>query len=189
MAGQGNITGFQQKTEELSKQYNDMLNALRHEKDKEIQSLRVSSPFPTLFAPVCSLWLIIGDVISASRGLSSQLEKAPVIMANMWSLFCLCLGRCVGACLLHVRVASQSQLIQVKTEYSTQTTGDRSLGLRITELLTKLEQRESLIKRQEEVRDCTPLLSQGVTLFRASWPMNWKSVVFFRLSPVPASLS
>ncbi|XP_023700521.1 protein POF1B [Paramormyrops kingsleyae] len=83
VTGQGNITGFQQKTEELSKQYNDMLNALRHEKDKEIQSLR-------------------------------------------------------------------SQLILVKTEYSTQTTGDRSLELRITEMLTKLEQRESLIKRQEE---------------------------------------
>ncbi|KPP61352.1 hypothetical protein Z043_120561 [Scleropages formosus] len=44
----------------------------------------------------------------------------------------------------------RAQLIKMKTEYSTQTMSDSSLELRITELLAKLEQQESTIKRQEE---------------------------------------
>ncbi|XP_036378865.1 protein POF1B isoform X2 [Megalops cyprinoides] len=83
MAGQCSTLTLQTKTEELSKQYNQMLSSLREEKDKELQSLR-------------------------------------------------------------------SQLLRIQTEYSTVTTNDNSLQLRITELLTKLEQRESIIKRQEE---------------------------------------
>ncbi|KAG7484709.1 hypothetical protein MATL_G00053110 [Megalops atlanticus] len=83
MAGQCSTLTLQTKTEELSRQYNQMLNSLREEKDKELQSLR-------------------------------------------------------------------SQLVKIQTEYSTVTTTDNSLQLRITELLTKLEQRESIIKRQEE---------------------------------------
>ncbi|XP_018584099.2 protein POF1B [Scleropages formosus] len=44
----------------------------------------------------------------------------------------------------------RAQLIKMKTEYSTQTMSDSSLELRITELLAKLEQQESTVKRQEE---------------------------------------
>ncbi|XP_030649283.1 protein POF1B isoform X2 [Chanos chanos] len=44
----------------------------------------------------------------------------------------------------------RSQLIKVQTEYSTERSSDKSLQLRITELLSSLEQRESVIKRQEE---------------------------------------
>ncbi|KAG7321246.1 hypothetical protein KOW79_015661 [Hemibagrus wyckioides] len=44
----------------------------------------------------------------------------------------------------------RSQLVKIQTEYTTEHSSDRSLELRITELLTSLEQRESTIKRQEE---------------------------------------
>ncbi|XP_066501774.1 protein POF1B isoform X2 [Hoplias malabaricus] len=44
----------------------------------------------------------------------------------------------------------QSQMVRIQTEYTTERSSDKSLQLRITELLTKLEQRESVIKRQEE---------------------------------------
>ncbi|XP_076835795.1 protein POF1B isoform X2 [Brachyhypopomus gauderio] len=48
----------------------------------------------------------------------------------------------------------RSQIIKVQTERHTErhteTSSDRSLELKITELLSKLEQRESVIKRQEE---------------------------------------
>ncbi|KAL4660058.1 protein POF1B [Arapaima gigas] len=83
LAGQSSSSSLHLKTDELSRQYNDSLIAMRAEKDKEIESLR-------------------------------------------------------------------SQLIKIKTEYTTQTTDDRSLELRSMELLAKLDQRESIIKRQEE---------------------------------------
>ncbi|KAI1903587.1 hypothetical protein AGOR_G00028740 [Albula goreensis] len=84
MAGQCSTTTLQTKTEELSRQYNQMLSSLREEKDKELQSLK-------------------------------------------------------------------AQLLKIQTEYTTQmAAGDKSLQLRIQELITKLEQREILIKRQEE---------------------------------------
>uniref|UniRef100_A0A8B9JSM1 POF1B actin binding protein n=2 Tax=Astyanax mexicanus TaxID=7994 RepID=A0A8B9JSM1_ASTMX len=44
----------------------------------------------------------------------------------------------------------RSQLVKIQTEYSTERSSDKSLQLRITELLSTLEQRESVIKRQEE---------------------------------------
>ncbi|XP_051533335.1 protein POF1B-like [Myxocyprinus asiaticus] len=84
MVGQGSSSTVQIKTQELSKQYEQMLNELREEKERELKSLR-------------------------------------------------------------------SQLIKIQTERTTITnTSDSSLELRITELLTKLEQRESVIKHQEE---------------------------------------
>uniref|UniRef100_A0A8C8IAA0 POF1B helix-loop-helix domain-containing protein n=1 Tax=Oncorhynchus tshawytscha TaxID=74940 RepID=A0A8C8IAA0_ONCTS len=46
----------------------------------------------------------------------------------------------------------RSQLTRITTEYTTERSGDKSLHLRITQLLTTLEQREVVIKRQEEVR-------------------------------------
>ncbi|XP_027033124.1 protein POF1B isoform X2 [Tachysurus fulvidraco] len=44
----------------------------------------------------------------------------------------------------------RSQLVKIQTEYTTDRSSDKSLQLRITELLTTLEQRESTIRRQEE---------------------------------------
>ncbi|KAK3524441.1 hypothetical protein QTP70_028663 [Hemibagrus guttatus] len=44
----------------------------------------------------------------------------------------------------------RSQLVKIQTEYTTERSSDKSLQLRITELLTTLEHRESTIKRQEE---------------------------------------
>ncbi|XP_048085071.1 protein POF1B [Alosa alosa] len=44
----------------------------------------------------------------------------------------------------------RTQLIRIQTEHTTERTTDRSLELRITELLATLEQRDSLVKRQEE---------------------------------------
>ncbi|XP_062309658.1 LOW QUALITY PROTEIN: protein POF1B [Osmerus eperlanus] len=44
----------------------------------------------------------------------------------------------------------RSQMTRIQTEYSSERSGDRSLQLRITELLTSLEQRETIIRRQEE---------------------------------------
>ena len=49
----------------------------------------------------------------------------------------------------------QSQLVKIQTEFTTERSSDKSLQLRITELLTTLEQRESVIRRQEEVRAIT----------------------------------
>ncbi|MCJ8740552.1 hypothetical protein PDJAM_G00060360 [Pangasius djambal] len=44
----------------------------------------------------------------------------------------------------------RSQLVKIQTEYTTERSSDKSLQLRITELLSTLEQRESTIRRQEE---------------------------------------
>ncbi|XP_029556452.1 protein POF1B isoform X3 [Salmo trutta] len=44
----------------------------------------------------------------------------------------------------------RTQLMRITTEYTTERSGDKSLQLRITQLLTTLEQREVVIKRQEE---------------------------------------
>ncbi|XP_060746782.1 protein POF1B isoform X2 [Tachysurus vachellii] len=44
----------------------------------------------------------------------------------------------------------RSQLVKIQTEYTTDRSSDKSLELRITELLTTLEKRESTIRRQEE---------------------------------------
>ncbi|XP_021473859.2 protein POF1B [Oncorhynchus mykiss] len=44
----------------------------------------------------------------------------------------------------------RSQLTRITTEYTTERSGDKSLHLRITQLLTTLEQREVVIKHQEE---------------------------------------
>ncbi|XP_035290091.1 protein POF1B isoform X1 [Anguilla anguilla] len=44
----------------------------------------------------------------------------------------------------------KAQMMKMQTEYSSQSSGDRSLQLRITELISTLEQREIIIKRQEE---------------------------------------
>ncbi|XP_038861452.1 protein POF1B isoform X2 [Salvelinus namaycush] len=44
----------------------------------------------------------------------------------------------------------RTQLTRITTEYTTERSGDKSLHLRITQLLTTLEQREVVIKRQEE---------------------------------------
>ncbi|XP_038844329.1 protein POF1B-like [Salvelinus namaycush] len=44
----------------------------------------------------------------------------------------------------------RTQLTRITTEYTTERSGDKSLQLRITQLLTTLEQREVVIKRQEE---------------------------------------
>lgn len=43
LAGQSSSSTLQIKTEELSRQYKEQLNSMRHEKDQEIQRLRVSS--------------------------------------------------------------------------------------------------------------------------------------------------
>ncbi|XP_063059023.1 protein POF1B isoform X2 [Engraulis encrasicolus] len=83
LAGQCSSSTLQAKTEELSRQYNQMLSSLREEKDKELQSMR-------------------------------------------------------------------TQLIKIQTTHTTERTNDKSLQLRITELLSTLEQRDSLVKRQEE---------------------------------------
>ena len=56
---------------------------------------------------------------------------------------------CVCVCVL------QTQVIKIQTEHTTERTSDRSLQLRITELLATLELRETLIKRQAEVRGQT----------------------------------
>ncbi|XP_028840581.1 protein POF1B isoform X2 [Denticeps clupeoides] len=83
-AGQVSVSTMQMKSDELSRQYNDMLKSLREEKDREVQNLR-------------------------------------------------------------------TQLIKIQTERTTTVqSSDRSLQLRISELLSTLEQREILIKRQEE---------------------------------------
>lgn len=81
--GQSSSASLQAKTDELARQYKQMLDSLREEKDKELKSMR-------------------------------------------------------------------SQLIKIQTERTTVHTNDNSLQLRITELLTTLETRETLIKRQEE---------------------------------------
>ncbi|XP_031428488.1 protein POF1B-like [Clupea harengus] len=83
LAGQSSSSTLQVKTEELSRQYNQMLTSLREEKDRELQILR-------------------------------------------------------------------TQVIKIQTEHTTERTSDRSLQLRITELLATLELRETLIKRQAE---------------------------------------
>ncbi|XP_041750668.1 protein POF1B-like [Coregonus clupeaformis] len=44
----------------------------------------------------------------------------------------------------------RTQLTRITTEYTTERSGDKSLQLRITQLLATLEQREVIIKRQEE---------------------------------------
>ncbi|XP_072518401.1 protein POF1B isoform X2 [Salminus brasiliensis] len=83
LEGQCSTSTLNTKTQELSRHYEQMLSALREEKDKELKSMR-------------------------------------------------------------------SQLVKIQTEYTTERSGDKSLQLRITELLTSLEQRESVIRRQEE---------------------------------------
>ncbi|KAK7130700.1 hypothetical protein R3I94_015994 [Phoxinus phoxinus] len=83
MTGQCSSSTVQIKTEELSREYERMLNELRGEKDRELQNLR-------------------------------------------------------------------SQLIKIQTERTVTHTSDSTLELRITELLTKLEQHESVIRHQEE---------------------------------------
>ncbi|KAJ8346184.1 hypothetical protein SKAU_G00303770 [Synaphobranchus kaupii] len=83
LAGQSSTMTLQTKTEELSRQYNQMLSALREEKDKELQMLK-------------------------------------------------------------------TQLLKTQTESSSQSSGEQSLQLRITELISTLEQRQIIIKRQEE---------------------------------------
>ncbi|XP_026794491.3 protein POF1B [Pangasianodon hypophthalmus] len=44
----------------------------------------------------------------------------------------------------------RSQVVKIQTEYTTERSSDKSLQLKITELLNTLEQRESTIRRQEE---------------------------------------
>ncbi|XP_062392483.1 protein POF1B isoform X2 [Sardina pilchardus] len=44
----------------------------------------------------------------------------------------------------------RTQIIRIQTEHTTERTSDTSLQLRITELMATLEQRDSLVKRQEE---------------------------------------
>ncbi|XP_036444846.1 protein POF1B isoform X2 [Colossoma macropomum] len=83
LEGQLSTSTLNAKTQELSRHYEQMLSALREEKDKELKSMR-------------------------------------------------------------------SQLVKIQTEYTTERSSDKSLQLRITELLTTLEQRESVIRRQEE---------------------------------------
>ncbi|XP_051955584.1 protein POF1B-like [Xyrauchen texanus] len=84
MAGQCSSSTVQIRTQELSKQYEQMMNDLREEKDRELKGLR-------------------------------------------------------------------SQLIKIQTEHTTITkTSDSSLELRITELLTKLEQHERVIRLKDE---------------------------------------
>ncbi|KAL2094177.1 hypothetical protein ACEWY4_008896 [Coilia grayii] len=83
LAGQCSSSSLQAKTEELSRQYKQMLSSLREEKDKELQSLR-------------------------------------------------------------------TQLIKMQTEHTTERSSDKTLQLRIAELLATLEQRQSVIRQQEE---------------------------------------
>ncbi|XP_048042479.1 protein POF1B [Megalobrama amblycephala] len=83
LAGQCSSSTIQIKTQELSREYEQMLNDLREEKDKELKNLR-------------------------------------------------------------------TQLIKIQTERTITHTTDSTLELRITELLSKLEQRESVIRHQEE---------------------------------------
>ncbi|KAL6470326.1 hypothetical protein MHYP_G00214450 [Metynnis hypsauchen] len=83
LEGQCSTATLNTKTKELSKHYEQMLSALREEKDKELKSMR-------------------------------------------------------------------SQLVKIQTEYTTEHSSDKSLQMRITELLSSLEQRESVIRRQEE---------------------------------------
>ncbi|XP_066571356.1 protein POF1B isoform X1 [Amia ocellicauda] len=83
LSGQSNSTTIQVKTEQMSRHYNEMLNSLREEKDKELQTLR-------------------------------------------------------------------AQFSKMQTEFSSKSSGDQSLHLRITELISTLEQKETIIRRQEE---------------------------------------
>uniref|UniRef100_A0A3Q1GIB0 POF1B actin binding protein n=1 Tax=Acanthochromis polyacanthus TaxID=80966 RepID=A0A3Q1GIB0_9TELE len=84
LAGQASSSTLQVKTEELSRQYDDQLNAMRQEKDQEIQRLR-------------------------------------------------------------------SQITKIQTEITTtRSSSDNSLQLKISELLAMLEQRQTVITRQEE---------------------------------------
>lgn len=83
LTGQCSSSTVQIKTQELSREYERMLNDLRGEKDKELNNLR-------------------------------------------------------------------SQLIKIQTERTVTHTSDSTLELRISELLTKLEQHESVIRHQEE---------------------------------------
>ncbi|XP_067280051.1 protein POF1B [Pseudorasbora parva] len=83
LAGQCSSSTVQIKTQELSREYEQMLKDLREEKDKELKSLR-------------------------------------------------------------------TQLIKIQTERTITHSSDSTLELRINELLSKLEQREILIKHQEE---------------------------------------
>ncbi|XP_059382703.1 protein POF1B [Carassius carassius] len=83
LAGQCSSSTVQIKTQELSREYEQMLKDLREEKDRELNNLR-------------------------------------------------------------------SQLVKIQTERTIIQTSDSGLEMRISELLSKLEQRESLIKHQEE---------------------------------------
>ncbi|XP_035804613.1 protein POF1B [Amphiprion ocellaris] len=84
LAGQASSSTLQVKTEELSRQYNEQLSAMRQEKDQEIQRLR-------------------------------------------------------------------SQITKIQTEVTTtRPSSDNSLQLKISELLAMLEQRQTVITRQEE---------------------------------------
>lgn len=47
-------------------------------------------------------------------------------------------------------VQLRSQMVNIQTDYTTERSSDKSLQLRITELLSSLEQRESTIRHQEE---------------------------------------
>ncbi|XP_060792451.1 protein POF1B [Neoarius graeffei] len=47
-------------------------------------------------------------------------------------------------------LSMRSQLVKIQTEYTTEQSADKTLQLKISELLTKLEQRESTIRRLEE---------------------------------------
>ncbi|XP_016324960.1 protein POF1B-like [Sinocyclocheilus anshuiensis] len=83
LAGQCSSSTVQIKTQELSREYEQMLNDLREEKDRELKNLR-------------------------------------------------------------------TQLVKIQTERTITQTSDSGLEIRITELLSKLEQRESVIRHQEE---------------------------------------
>ncbi|XP_052393040.1 protein POF1B [Carassius gibelio] len=83
LAGQCSSSTVQIKTQELSREYEQMLRDLREEKERELKNLR-------------------------------------------------------------------TQLIKIQTERTTTQTSDSGLEIRISELLSKLEQRETLIRRQEE---------------------------------------
>ncbi|XP_035383239.1 protein POF1B isoform X2 [Electrophorus electricus] len=83
LQGQCSTSTVSTKMQEMTKHYEQMLSALREEKDKELQTMR-------------------------------------------------------------------SQVTKIQTERYSEHSNDRSLQLKITELLSKLEQRESVIRRQEE---------------------------------------
>lgn len=139
LAGQASSSTLHIKTEELSRQYKEQLDTMKQEKDEEIQRLRVRrNQSYWLGCSGSSMYLSVLQYILPRQSLVHLVHSPPPSLLL------------------------QSQLTRIQTQVTTERTSssssmtttsssEKTLQLKISELLTMLEQRQTTITRQEEV--------------------------------------